>query len=163
MKTLPNVLAIVLACSTLTTLHAQGTTTKTPMINSGGSVNGGVELTQDTLGQLGQMLHDGSLATILSNPELARSLGLDLEQWIMAQTLIEEYQRLTMMYMMLDPEGLNPATWQTVSMLQFYLDLQLYYLLTPGQQQLLDQIYQQLTVTQGSSAANGTPTKPIGK
>lgn len=163
MKTLPNVLAIVLACGTLTTLHAQGTTTKTPTINSGGSVNGGAELTQDTLGQLGQMLHDGSLAAILSNPELARSLGLDLEQWIMAQTLIEEYQRHTMMYMMLDPEGLNPATWQTVSMLQFYLDLQLYYLLTPGQQQLLDQIYQQLTVTQGSSAANGAPTKPIGK
>jgi hypothetical protein len=165
MKSFRISLALLLAVAIINTINAQSTPVKHPAQGAtAGAQAGGVgTITGDNLEQLQQLLQDGSLIHILSNPDLAKALGLNFEQWMLAGYLIDEYQNAVMYFWLIDPQGQDPATWQTLSVIQALLELQLYQLLTPEQQQLIDQIFSQLPATPGATTASGSPVKGSGK
>lgn len=151
MKSLHISLAMLLVIGVSAKVNAQITTPKlpTPGVTSSAAltsstvapIGGMVALPGETLDQFGQLLQEGNLIAILSDVSLAQALGLDVEQWMLAGLLIEEYQHAVLYYSMLDPQGQNPGTWQALSVIETMTELALFQLLTPVQQQQLEQIY----------------------
>jgi len=160
MKTLQISLVMLLLMGIVAQGHAQGTSAKQPTQGAssvGTQVAGAAAISGETLGQLGELLQEGNLIGILSDVSLAKALGLDVEQWMLAGYLIEEYQSAVLYYWMIDPQGQDPATWHALSVIKTLTELELFQLLTPAQQQQLEQMYQQgMSATGGGAAQTAT-------
>lgn len=126
-------MAMFLCCVLCGTVLAQGTA---PPANKNCP-------TGDTASQMtGQLMTDG-LASILRDGDFARLLGLDEDQFIEAQDIIDAYQTAILAWSMLDPEMMNPQTVQALMMIRIMMDLELYSLLTDEQQKMLEQLVTQ--------------------
>ena len=121
------------------------------------STTGSTAATGDQTSQLADQLQMGSLAAVLREGELARALGFDEEQFMLAQDIIDAYQSLVQMWMMLDPGMISPETMQAMMMIRFIMDMELYSILTPEQQQRLEALFQQ---HHDAGPTNGTQTVP---
>ena len=113
------------------------------------------------------MLEEEGLAAVLSDADMARALGLDLEQWMQAQLMIQEFQAFANMLMMLDPQGEDPNTLVMLDLFRFFLDWQLFFSLTPEQRDRLNDIFAGTTQdgvgnTQGGAGTGGTPGTTAG-
>ena len=166
MKTLQISLVVLLVMGIVAEGHAQGTSAKQGpqgATASGMQAAGAAAISGETLGQLGELLQEGNLIGILSDVSLAKALGLDVEQWMLAGYLIEEYQSAVLYYWMIDPQGQDPATWHALSVIKTLTELELFQLLTPAQQQQLEQLYQQMAGTQGTTTTSSATTKAATK
>jgi len=167
MKTWHKILAMLLVVGIGAEVNAQITTPNlpTPGVTSSAApatptapTGGMAALSGETLDQLSQLLQDGNLIALFSDMSLAQALGLDVEQWMLAGFLIEQYQNAVLYYWSIDPQGQDPETWQSLAVIRTLTELALFQLLTPAQQQQLEQIYQQLPAAQGTAATGGAAT-----
>jgi len=139
-------------------MPAQGATpgtTQTPPATGQTPANGQNPSSGDSMSAIAQTLLDGGLVAVLSDVDMARALGLDFEQWMAAQFIINGYEHLAAMLMWFDPEGQNAETLESLEMVRFFVDFELYLLLTPEQQQTVNQLFQQAMGT-GNTGTGGT-------
>ncbi|MFT3878404.1 MAG: hypothetical protein QM703_01950 [Gemmatales bacterium] len=115
--------------------------------------------TVDQCADLAEQLQFGGLAVVLQDGDLARALGFDEEQFMLAQDIIESYQSLVQMWVLLDPGMISPQTMQAMIMIRFIMDMELFSILTPEQQQKLEALYQQ---NHGTDTTQVTQTVPVG-
>src|SRR4051794_14323939 len=85
---------------------AGGSSAHTTISAGQATMGGGQSTTTGTsLGDIASVLQEGGLAAVLSDQDMAMALGLEFDQWLMAQFIISEFSRLEMTWMMIDPEG----------------------------------------------------------
>jgi hypothetical protein len=118
--------------------------------------------TADQTSDLVDRLQQGGLGAVLRDGELARALGFDEEQFMLAQDIIDAYQSLMQGWMLLDPGMISPETMQAMMMIRFMMDMELFSILTPEQQQKLEALFQQNQGTDSTQTTQATQTTPVG-
>jgi hypothetical protein len=172
MRIMRHALAVMLAVGLTAALTAQQGTTQSPPTGqtggntvTGGTGTGGTAMPPSDSGagdptsgspaaNIGEVLVEEGLAAVLSDADMARELGLDFEQWLEAQQVIQEFNALTSLFLMFDPEGEDPNTLIMLNMIRFFLDWNLFFMLTPEQQDRVNELFTQ--ASQGGDNGGGS-------
>lgn len=140
-------LTMLLCCLSAGPLAAQTAKTGTDKTSS----------TSDTTNTIGASLRSGGLASILRDGDLARALGLNEDQFVKAQDILDAYEALMQAWAVLDPQMMQPETMRAMMTISFMLEWELYSLLDEEQQQELEKLFEQWQ-GQGSSTQNTKAT-----